>query len=73
MEMQEPSRKRRRTDADGPENPEDESADIVENGDVTPVSRDGTHYRADGDCVIRVKDVLFKARSCDFACFPPQA
>jgi hypothetical protein len=63
METQSPSRKRRRTDADGSENLEGEpKEDIVENEDVIPTFRDGTYYRVDGDCVIRVEDVLFKAR-----------
>ncbi|KAF8182323.1 hypothetical protein BJ912DRAFT_1124225, partial [Pholiota molesta] len=62
METQSPSRKRRRTDADGSENLEGEpKEDIVENEDVIPTSHDGTYYRVDGDCVIRVEDVLFKA------------
>ncbi|KAJ7097045.1 hypothetical protein B0H15DRAFT_773521 [Mycena belliarum] len=60
-----PWRRQREEDAedaeDGParSRPRLEDATLVED-DVDPLVRDGDYYRADGDCILRVEDTLFK-------------
>lgn len=48
-----------------PRNEADNSSDPTDTPDVQrgPISRDETYYRADGDYIIRVGDVLFKVRN----------
>jgi hypothetical protein len=61
MDNQEGPRKRRRSDA-GIEDI-DAAADSVEiSSDDEPIVRDKEYYLEDGDCVILVGRVLFKAR-----------
>ncbi|KAF9481109.1 hypothetical protein BDN70DRAFT_804032 [Pholiota conissans] len=62
METEGPPRKRPRNDTNESDEPDTKGADaaVPEIEDITPPTRDETYYRADGDCVIRVEDVLFK-------------
>jgi hypothetical protein len=44
-------------------------ANQVNLDDMEPVVRDAVYYKEDGDCVLLVGKVLFKARNIFFPCY----